>query len=460
MASVNYLMLVAYELVMLTFSLGALIIALPVPLRGVKVWGGRLISDSVLAFILITLYWTLIQFSDSLPTLLGWTWGSFTDWYNHVLAIALGVKMMIAAIIASARLVYLSYLVYSLLWPLDKVVNMVILTFTTIGALMLIVRKTYMYLAALGIALYSLPLRIGKSAGAGLLAFALVFNAGLPLMPAFISSAMGMAPEIPESLGALIAKVRVYDATGYPVTAGFVRERIVDNGKSVEVARYLVGENGYLDGPYGLGYASMPSRAPSYWSLEIDGVIIPLYPYPLDPTTLNESLSGYNINLTTPFLLYQSGYRIVYTDTRTARASLEGGEVRVSAYLDSGQYVEADAPSGCRVDYTYEGPMSVEKGVWEWRGITGSYLRLVAGEPGYYNVTFKFEGSCRAKPQLPEPKDYIMDYLGLTKFSRTGAPRMLVGYVILPSIYLFVLSSIAFALARLLGGRERLIPRL
>jgi len=461
LTSISYLMLIAYELVLLTFSLGVMILALPIPLRGLKAWSGRLISDSIIAFILITLFWTLISFSNNFPLMFGWNWEGFNDWITHILGLLLAFKAVIAAIIAAARAFYLSQLVSTLLWPIDKIVNIVILTFVTIYALSIVVRKSYLYLAALGIVLYALPLRMGKSAGAWLLSFALVFNAGLPLLPAFISSITNSEPPQIQDLGASFAEVRLIDYEGYPVTAGLVRVYINETGGLEEIAHYPVGGDGYLVGKYDTGYVTIPTKIPTYWVLEFDGVLIPLYPLPLIPTNENLTISGYNLTLKAPSILYQSGYEIVLTSSQQVLnlERLPAG-VNANVYLNEGDFVEVDIPEGCTADLQVNGTTTIDEGSWSWMGINGQYYRVEALEAGVVNVTVTFQGTCNEKPQLPPIKDYVFDYLGLAHFSRKTLPNMIVGFILLPSIYVFMLSSITFAIARLLGGRERIIPRL
>lgn len=461
MTSISYIMLIAYELVLLTFSLGVLILALPIPLRGLKAWSGRLISDSILAFILITLFWTLISFSNGFPLMFGWSWEEFSDWLTHILGLLLAFKAVIAAIIAAARAFYLSQLVSSMLWPIDNVVNIVILTFTTIYALSIVVRKSYLYLAALGIALYALPLRVGKSAGAWLLSFALVFNAGLPLLPAFITSTTNAEPPQLEDLGASFAQVRILDVGGYPVAGGLVHVYINNTGAPEEVARYPVGGDGYLIGKYSVGYISMPTKVPTYWALELDGVLIPLYPLPLNPSNDNLTLTGYNLTLKASSILFQEGYKAVITSSRQVlNLKRSPGELTASVYLNSGDFIEVDVPEGCTADFHVDGTVVVKEGSWEWLGLNGWYYRMDASEPGIVNLTVSFQGVCSEKPQPPEAKDYIFDYLGLASFSSKTLPNLVVGFILLPSIFIFMLSSITFAIARLLGGRGGITPRL
>jgi hypothetical protein len=459
---ISYVLLVAYELVMLTFSLGVLILALPIPLRGVKSWSTRMIADSIAAFILLLLYTTIIEISDSLPSLLGWTWEAFYSWYSNALGVVIALKALIASLIAAAKAFYMSQLVSSLIGPVDRLVSLMLLGLVSIWTLASIVRATYQYLIALGIALYSLPFRLGKSAGAWLIAFAAVFNAGLPLLPAFLQQAVGNQPSIPEGMDATFAKVSVEDYNGEYVNSGYIEVYILANGTLTEIARYHISPEGAAIGKYGSGYVSLPASMPSYWVLVLDSVYLPLQPLPLNGTSdLNVTSEGYSATLRSPNLLYQDDYKIVYFSSGELY-SLETGDntVTVTLHLDAGEYVEALAPSGCTIEISYTGDGYISEGSWEWLGISGSYKRYTASSSGDHSLTVTFYGSCQAKPSLPQVEDYALDYLGLTNLSSQTIPALLLSLLLLPTLFIFLLSSIAAALARFLGGREKIIPRL
>jgi len=462
MTPIGYLLLVAYELIWLTFTLGVLVLALPVPLRGLKVWGGRMIADSIAAFILLSAYTTLVNLSNAIPPLLGWSWDGFYQWYTSSLTLVVGVKTLIASLLAAAKTFNMAQLASALLSPIDRISTIMLLTLLTVGALASIVRTTYTYLAALGIALYAMPLRVGKSAGAWLLSFAIVFNAGLPLLPLFLSNSMGGQSSIPTGLGATFAQVSIESYSGDPVTSGYVEVYAPVNGTLERVALYHISQDGLLRGKYGSGYVSMPSSAPSYWLLVIDSVYIPLHPLPLNGTdALNLTESGYTGVLRASNLVYQRGYTIAYySDGSVDYLSAGPYGFNLTIELPQGEYVEVLTPSGCSASITYSGDGQVEEGSWEWAGLTGSYLRYTALAGGVHTLSVAISGSCNAKPEMPPQEDYALDYLGLASISVDRVPKMLLSLILLPSIYLFMLTSLTAALARFLGGRERFLPRL
>jgi len=91
--------------------------------------------------------------------------------------------MMMASIIASA----FNRLFSLFLIPITLNLYAIISAFSIIIILASITMSAKAAIAALGIALMSLPFRIGRNAGASLLAFSLVANAMLPYLPSWMS---------------------------------------------------------------------------------------------------------------------------------------------------------------------------------------------------------------------------------------------------------------------------------
>ena len=64
-------------------------------------------------------------------------------------------------------------------------------------------------------------------------------------------------------------------------------------------------------------------------------------------------------------------------------------------------------------------------------------------------------------PQYPEPIDYFLDYMGGGILFDVNIVKLIViVYLTMPIMYLLILSSIAYGVARLIGGRERIMPKI
>jgi len=177
---------IAFYLSILTFYLGTLIYALPIPITGLKRWGPRLISDAFYVASLTLAFYTIINAAKTIASALGASWLSF---YGFVTGQLAGQLSLIFGLSALPKLVnpkfapIVAKIVSSLVGKI--LISVYVTSFMYI--LGLVIQKSYVALAALGIALMAIPFRIARGAGAFLLAFALVFYVGLPLYPKFFS---------------------------------------------------------------------------------------------------------------------------------------------------------------------------------------------------------------------------------------------------------------------------------
>ena len=171
---------------MLTFYLGVLIYALPIPITGLKRWGPRLIADAFYVASLSLAFYTILNAATVIASTLGASW---TSYYGFITGQLTGQLSMIFGLTSLTKLVnpkfapIVSKIVSSLVGKLMIAVS--VTTFMYI--LGLVIQKSYAALAALGIALMAIPFRIARGAGAFLLAFSLVFYVALPLYPHFFS---------------------------------------------------------------------------------------------------------------------------------------------------------------------------------------------------------------------------------------------------------------------------------
>ncbi|ESQ21719.1 MAG: hypothetical protein CISAcid_00870 [uncultured Acidilobus sp. CIS] len=89
---------IALKLALLTFYLGALVYALPIPVRGLKRWGGVLIRDSLFSFALALSLGALTAFADGLARMMGGSWAFFDQWLTSGLELVLSLKVAVSAV--------------------------------------------------------------------------------------------------------------------------------------------------------------------------------------------------------------------------------------------------------------------------------------------------------------------------------------------------------------------------
>lgn len=177
----------------LTYVIGTLIYGLPIPVYGLKKWGPRLIQDGIYTMILVSLWGLYYYISELILGFLGASWPDFFSWSANVVSNELSIIFVIQSI--SALLKTGSYgLLGPLLSPLTTVISIITYSLSILESAVsigYIVYNLFGILAALGAMLMAFPFRIGRVAGASVLAFSIVFYAGLPYMPIFFSNIFG-----------------------------------------------------------------------------------------------------------------------------------------------------------------------------------------------------------------------------------------------------------------------------
>ena len=187
--SPSALLLLATQISVLTYHVGVLIYLAPIPIRSLKRWAPLLIQDSIWAVILALSFSALLYLSDLIASWSGYTLQDVVFYAKSRMSAILTAQfilkmfMMMTSIFASAFNKFFSFF----LIPLTLNFYALISAFTVVIIIAGIVMSTKAALAALGIVLMSLPFRLGRNAGASLLAFSLVANAMLPYLPIWIS---------------------------------------------------------------------------------------------------------------------------------------------------------------------------------------------------------------------------------------------------------------------------------
>lgn len=190
MYNVFEVLYLAQTISVLTYIIGALFYALPIPVYGIKRWAPRLVSDGIYVSVWANIYGLIIYLMNYLLNILGASWSNFFSWLNEALNVELNIYVIVRGSYALAALspdpsisvmvspftVFLSFLT-GLIYTLE--------TIMTIAEL---IYKFAPLFVAIGILLMSLPFRVGRAAGASLIAASIVFYSGLPYLPNFLSA--------------------------------------------------------------------------------------------------------------------------------------------------------------------------------------------------------------------------------------------------------------------------------
>ncbi|MEM0113218.1 MAG: DNA import protein CedA [Metallosphaera sp.] len=180
---------ISEDLAGLTYFIGTLIMALPVPIQGLKKWGPKLITDGIYSSILVNLYETFLSLLVQIGNVLGTNWNNFFNWVYQLLANELTVYTVIRSYYAALTSVPYSS-INPIVGPISMLLSIVSGFMSVTGTLIVISELIYNYVGliiVIGILLMSMPFRIGRSFGGSMIGFGMVFYIGLPLLPSFLS---------------------------------------------------------------------------------------------------------------------------------------------------------------------------------------------------------------------------------------------------------------------------------
>jgi len=448
-------LIVAYKLAILTFYLGVLIYALPLPWRPLKKWGPQLLWDGVTAALLAALFYTLVEVSNWIAAILGGSWRFFENWAVNSISTLVSLKKAILIIQVVLSRVGLWQAAKTIVSPLDRVVEMSLFTVLWVTGVAYFVKKFGLYLAAIGVALYAVPLRMTRSAGAWLLAFYIVANAGFQIMPSFMAT-LAEAPGRPnpgliEEYGLAAASVDIsfFNGTRPDGVLSLVVEGIDDPLAVLEVV------GGSVRDPALEPLVAIPSRSPTYYELEVDGLIVLLHPYPAKPQDYDIGEDGvWKITLTNKNIVWLGNYIVAYSISGIEKAYSDDGRFIVKVKASEGREFGVRWPSACEVNVTIDPPIDGQLIEWEWLEVEG-YGIVYDSPGGEYTLNITVLGCGEVKPKVKKYSylNWIANFGSFTDLNFIAA--VILYYTTIPFLYVFLILSVTTALSRVLGGRDR-----
>ncbi len=451
----------AFYLSILSYCLGALLRAIPLPFFHLKRLGRTLMVDGVFAAILVFSYQTLITLIDYLSYILGVNWAIFTGWVTErssLLFLLLAAFKAIGIIMGKTGL---GAIISSILSPIVSSITTSLTTILTVLVVALVLRVAAGFLIALGVLMCSIPFRLARSAGAMIIAVTMVFSIGLPLMPQFIATvtsgaitSIGYSVSFREPLCS--ATLSIIDARAYPVSRA-----IIEGYRDGELLyRYVFSEQGQLEADRSKG--GFPCSAHKA-RVEIAGI---RYVFDI-PGSRGSEYVNYTMQL--PDLLVLGSNRVVelgwgisvvdyFRSSNESRTELTLGlEVSENTYL--GVYIEASDIVEVLVNGEAINASNIVE--FSWYGVNYRALKYSL-TPGTYlvNITVSYYSTTPLDVVI-EP--FIVKALNIDVFS----PELAIFYVvymfveltILPLVYIAVLLTISYGVARLLGGASASIAR-
>ena len=445
-------LLLATNLALLTYIIGVIVLALPIPYKGIRKWGILLIVDALSAMVLISIYGALLYMGDFILNLLGYSWDSFFSWLiarTGALIAVFGGLSYVSSILRNVHY----FLITS---PLNLAITYVSLALSALKLIYFLSMVIYSLrekLMLLGLILYSIPFRIGKGVGAFLIAASIIMYVGFPLLPAFIAF-LNTNVRTP-SLGFTTVTLHVidsaYNSVPYPIVLMYKEE-------SDEPAARILGDfRGKV--MIGDGKDVIPENTTLIINVEFMG-----YVYVPSPSRIyTKELSGVSdIKLVIENLIYANGLSIIF-DRENVYVRLEsyhGDIVNVSVVV-----LGSDG-SLTLVRYSYvDIAFIIVDGneafcSWydiKWYDLTLKECRLKLKE-GVHNLIIVFNDLYRPnKPSISEKRLVTIEDLGKIFMSYVVlGVNYIYTLVFLPGVYIAFLTAFTTALSRVLGGGIRI----
>lgn len=443
--------LLAMKLSMLTFYIGVLIYALPVPSSFIKRWAPALIGDSLIAFLIALSYNILYSAADSLALMLGGSKTLFLDWYSQALSVSMFVKMVAAALESLPSRLAISPAIQAAIIPFDRVSTLAIIFLTTLAGIFDLVFTYGHYLLLFGLVLYAVPFRIGRDAGAWLISFILVFTVGLPVLPVFLQQVASPPPGAPQMESYKIISPQVLSSGGHPAGRGVL---ILTRGGEPVAIHELTYDGRPISGTLGEGRIALPAE-PLIATLDYAAVLFPLAPEPVEL----RDLRGLRLELRAPHvLLFKDPLIAIYTTGREARLIAGEGWYVAVARLEPREQLSVTIPSACEYEIASNGTMAVER--WRWRGVEGRLHYVTPAAAGVYAVNLSISRCEDVHLEPIQEKDYMVEVLNNLNYFSIDVMRAFIAYYLtIPAMYVFSLFLITTGLAALIGGRGRLPVR-
>ncbi|MEM1623596.1 MAG: hypothetical protein QW543_05655 [Sulfolobales archaeon] len=440
------LLSLAYMLSLLTYSLGAVLYGSPLPLKSIKKWGVLMMYDGLASAVLVSAYSLLLKLGDYFLAILGASWPNFIAWLTGRMTTLVASYLAIQSI-ATALKVSGADILVELLKHVGSLIATSLTAIKTIYLISIVVYSLRDRVLAIGILLYTIPLRMGKSAGAAMIAISIVYYIGMPLMPVFALALESPQPPIAgDRYGAITGGV--VDVLGNPVPHAVVKFYKSSRDPAIVVL-------GDFDGKF---YVGPPKDLLSLGEeFEVE-VVFMGYALGVDPALIKVPWSG---PLRVSSMLYAGeGLSIVFIGIlEISSTNLSSGYVVLNLRVLSSEATLIFLKlASVKVEEILVGaePISCRWSTFSWGGLEVEECSVTLSE-GKYEVKVSYFGSHVPRPKVEE-KHYVnvSDIIEYLNVIQTAAVSYLYSYLLLPSAYLIILSASSYALSKFLGGGLRL----
>jgi hypothetical protein len=451
-------LLIAFYLAILTFYLGVLIYALPIPLSGLKRWGPRLINDAFFIAALTSSIKLIIDFTDYIRSVLGGDWDNFFFLVKGVMIFRSLFILALSSTIASATKILPGF--SRVVSPYLNILTTSLYFLTLMYFLGVVVYYGVATLSSLGVTLMAIPFRIARNAGAFLLSFALVLYVALPLYPHFLSLLVLPLPRTSLNLVTVYGDVKNF--LGHKIYNGYLGVKVgeeyigparlgIDGKMAIFIPRdymdkpatiyFDVSGHRFYTNVSGEPLATLCKYTFSVYMCRIDievkglihyskGIALHIHPPPVSVDNIYETSNSVILTLTTD------------TDTKLYISAVEAYTIN-AIIVDGVKEVNVDMYKA------YE---------WNWYGIKG-VTYVISLSSGHHEICIEFDVKSTEDLE-PSVEDLYpgklfqrdISLLEILDFLSSSAYLDIISSI----LYISLLFSASYGLSKVLGGGARL----
>jgi len=478
----QYLIL-AYSLAILTYYLGVLIYAIPIPWWGIKKWAPTLIYDALAASLLVLMFSTIVELVNYLGSLLNVDWQAYFEWLTSRIAIMgsfISFLVTLSLMLSSAGVKAVSTAV---LGPIISLATYTLIVLEIFFILGLVFNQFFAKIMIIGILLYSIPFRIARGAGAALVAMSIVFTLALPLLPVFthaftIQGTEERILEITEKMGKVnveewgivFVKGHVTDRKGKPVNNILTKWFALLKQGEVYVASYVTLENGWFDA--GRPYGGLPYNVMLKLKAEYCGIELTPEPRIIDPHTdftynpLKDPNADYFVEIKIKDMITISKYFFVKSNSNEALNTLKitkGGDlVNLKFTISKPATITLVIHKEYNVDKVIVNSTKTIRysKIKNWGGVSFQIYEVFLNE-GTWVLSVRANFQRNVKDPKITDKGYLETISkNIGDFEELGKviANAVFEWIVLPGTYLSILIMSTYSLAYAIGGRKIRLP--
>jgi hypothetical protein len=434
----------AFYLSILSYVIGQLLKALPLPFISIKKLGRMLVLDGLFSAVLVFSYKMLIDLVDYIGSILGANWSIYFVWLSERITILMLVLIYLKGLSITLSKFGLGPLVNGFLSHISNLVSTSLTTMIVTTYISTILYLSSKALIPLGIVLHAVPFRLTRNIGATIIAFVMVFSIGLPLMPIFIDRLVGGVGLIALAYRDICStNITLKDALGRPFGSA-----VIEGYYEGELLyRYVIKPSGILTIDTLNGF---PCTSHTLYLLLVDLV------YTTDVPSGGGGSQG--ITLIVPSVYSIAPNRFVHISGQYEVVGVERSSIwlniTINAYgtVNITLYHETKDQSFVYIDGQSVEPQNSKHVEWYGLDITASSYILNQGLH-VVDIYLDWRGVTELYPDI---HPYIMKYFGIDLYTIENfiyiTSLLFLQLTILPIVYISMLIVISFNLAKLLGG--------